>query len=473
MKKYGIFLVLAMALFMALHTAIKTNATPTKTKETDNIIIYTDNFMCGRTWKAALEAATGMEVHVFDFDGAVGRSQQAIDWFRLNNHLQYLRPKAVFFQLGCDGGPDLDDRYEEILFDHPEGEVCTLTGKMGRHKRIAVSKPDQNIAVDNFAGALYFMIRTQRILYRDARVFILPPVEEGQKDDTRSCRQLEQLANMLCLPYVESAERLREYAFLWDGSKPDFGKMLILGDSYCQQRRWINSLEQLAQVEVVNLGVTSASMRDHFADRNRYPYSKNPVQADCSGNHNTLGCQIVKLHRLISGQGLLAGETSLAGWTPDIILIEGGGNDFADEPEVERQYDRHIQEDIRTSFAGALSFLTKDLHATFPEAQIFVVVSAGLYYGHTDKPFEYITKADQQRKAAQMLGYPTINWDKDGRLSFIYNNSAKTGDGSAARPFRYNPPSSETLDLIHPNDYGARFLAESAIHWITTFQSRR
>lgn len=437
--------------------------------ETDTapIILYTDDFMTGQSWKAGIEAVSGMEVHVFDFDKAEGRSRQAIDYFRQNNHLQHFRPKAVFFQIGCDGKPDADDNYENILFDYPVGEVCTLTGKMGRNKRIAVSKPDKDIAVNNFAGALYFMIRTQRIMHKEARVFILPPVKANVAASTTACRQLDHLTNMLCLPFIRSDKELKDYAFLWSGRRPDFGNMLIIGDSYCEQRRWINSLEQLSKVNVVNLGVTSASMRDHFEDRVTYPYSKNPVKTDCKGNHNTLGCQIVKLHRLLSGKNLLPGETSLQGWNPDIILVEGGGNDFADEPAVEAQYATHIKNDIRTSFAGSLAYLTKDLHATFPNAKIFIVVSAGLYYGHTDNPFEYIDKANQQRKVAKMLGYPTVNWDKDGRLSFIFNNSAGTGNGTKSRPYRYNQPTDETIDLLHPNDYGAQFLAESAIYWIT------
>ena len=68
-----------------------------------------------------------------------------------------------------------------------------------------------------------------------------------------------------------------------------------------------------------------------------------------------------------------------------------------------------------------------------------------------------------------MLGFPTINWDKDCRLSFIFNNSAGTGDGSPQNPFRYNAVTDETIDLLHPNDYGAQFLAESAIYWISRF----
>lgn len=441
--------------------------------EPDNVIIYTDDYMTGLSWKAEIEAITGMEAHVFDFDNTKGRSQQAIDYFRQNNHMQYFRPKAVFFQLGCDGTADKYDDYEQILFDHPTGEVCTLTGKMARNKRIAISKPDERIAVDNFAGALYFMIRSQRVIHRDARAFILPPTKVGEAADSQSASQLRRLANMLCLPFINSIDQLREYAFLWNRQRPHFGKMLILGDSYCHQRRWINSLEQMADVEVVNLGVTSASMRDHFTDRIAYPYNPNPVPSDCEGNHNTLACQILKLRRLLSGENLLPGEMSLSGWTPDIILVEGGGNDFADSPEVEALYEAHMREDNRTSFAGANAHMSRELKALFPQAQIFFVVSAGLYYGHTDKPFEYIDKARQQRKAAQMLGCPTINWDMDGRLSFIYNNSAKTGDGTKERPFRYNVPTAETLDLIHPSDYGAQFLAESAVHWMMKYYNER
>jgi lysophospholipase L1-like esterase len=462
----SVFLLAFLAFILTAKSAVQGQCNAC---DTTNIVIYTDDSTKAMPWKVQIEAATGMEVHVFDFGGAPARSKQAVIHFHTNNNLAELQPKAVFFQIGCDGIADTDDRYDQLLFDYPVADVCTLTGKNARHKRMAVSKPDQDISMDNVGGCLYFMIRILRNVCRDARVFLLPPTTEGETADMTLCRQIEKMSDMLCVPFVTTIDELHGYGNVLNGVKPHLGKMLILGDSYCQQRRWINSLEKMSDVEVVNLGVTSASMRDHFTDREKYPYSSNPVQADCEGNHNTLACQILKLQRMISGVGLLKGERSLAGWTPDIILVEGGGNDFADSPEVEDQYWNHIRDDIRTSFAGSLAYLTKSLHATYPDAQIFIVVSAGLYYGHTDKPFEYMEKARQQRKAAQMLGFPTINWDKDCRLSFIFNNSAGTGDGSPQNPFRYNAVTDETIDLLHPNDYGAQFLAESAIYWISRF----
>ncbi len=468
MKKSIYFIFVAFLSFFTDSCSATTHR-QTNEQKNDNIVIFTEDSTKAMTWKVEIEAATGMEVHVFDFGGAPARSKRGIGNFHTNYRWAELQPKAVFFQIGCDGRADSNDRYDQLLFDYPVADVCTLTGKMARHKRMAVSKPDEAVAMDNLGGCLYFLIRMQRNLCRDARVFLLPPDKVGTATDTPLCRQLDKISDMLCVPFITKTDELKGYGRILNGEKPRFGKMLILGDSYCQQRRWINSLEQMSDVEVVNLGVTSASMRDHFTDRAKYPYSSNPVQADCAGNHNTLACQILKLQRMISGVRLLEGERSIKGWTPDIILVEGGGNDFADEPDVEAQYENHIRNDIRTSFAGSLGYLTRTLHATYPQAQIFIVVSAGLYFGHTDNPFEYMEKARQQRKAAKMLGYPTINWDKDCRLSFIFNNSAGTGDGSPQKPYRYNAATDETIDLLHPNDYGAQFLAESAIYWMTRF----
>lgn len=432
-----------------------------------NIVLYSDNIETIAKWRSVISKATGMRVYVYDFYGHKARTRQAVEHFTQNNKLDQLKPKAVFLQIGCDETPDATDNYQDSLFDFPTGEVCTLSGAMKRNKRMAVSKKDTDINPANFAGAAYHIIKAIRKAHRDARVFFLPPTTPDKKTNPQTEQQLKKMANMFCVPYIESEKQLQDFDFLWKGIKPKLGKMLILGDSYCEQRRWINSLEKMAQVEVTNLGITSASMRDHFNDRKAYPYADNPVRTDCNGNRNTLACQLIKLHRILSGKNLLKGETSLLGYQPDIILVEGGGNDFADEPEVEAEYENHIKNDVRTSFAGALAHLTTDLHNTFPNAKIYIVVSAGLYYGHTDNPFDYMEKARQQRKAADMLGYPTVNWDLDGRLSFIFNNSAGTGDGSEQKPFRYNVPTDETIDLLHPNDYGAQFLAESAVRWLT------
>ena len=126
-------------------------------------------------------------------------------------------------------------------------------------------------------------------------------------------------------------------------------------------------------------------------------------------------------------------------------------------------YPEHIQNLKRTNFGGALAYLVKQLRNKYPKAKIYAVTPGGLYYGHTNTPFDFIIKANQIRKAASIIGIPTIDWDREGRLSFVFNNSKGTGNGSSASPFIYNVPSLETGDLLHPNERGGRYLAENVV----------
>ena len=142
---------------------------------------------------------------------------------------------------------------------------------------------------------------------------------------------------------------------------------------------------------------------------------------------------------------------------------EGGINDEADQPKVVENYPEHIANLRRTNFAGALAYLVKVLRGRFPHARIYAVTPGGLYYGHTDRPFDFIVKSEQIRRAASLIGIPTIDWDREGRLSFVFNNSKGTGNGSDSNPFIYNVPSLETGDLLHPNERGGRYLAENVV----------
>jgi lysophospholipase L1-like esterase len=392
-------------------------------------------------------------------------------------HIKRQEPNAqvVFLQLGCNEKPDaagaditrLLPDYEQTLFDFPTGEVCTLKGRMKRHKRIAISKA--NVPCSNFVGCYYRVMNSLRETYPDARFFILSPQlgsDSGQTDRVLDV-QLALVGQMLCVPFVDDvAEDLVPYNFVWDKAlaKPRLGRMLLLGDSYCEQRKWTAQLEQMAQVELTNLGVSSATMRDH-SDYRTNPYTAYPKRTDNTGNHNTLGSQLEKLSRLMAGNvNVSDNEKAIPkDYQPDIILVEGGTNDLADSPEVEAAYHTPAVRADRTNFMGALSYVTGQLHERFPQARIYIVTPGGLYYGHTDEPFAYITKCRQIRRAAALLGYPTVDWDREGRLSFVFNNSAGTGDGTEARPFRYDAVTRETRDLLHPNDIGGRFLAEAVV----------
>ena len=212
--------------------------------------------------------------------------------------------------------------------------------------------------------------------------------------------------------------------------------MLLIGDSYCFTRKWTAQLEQIAEVSLTNLGKTSATLKEKT-----------------NGNTNTLGNQLRSIPK---------------GYTPDVILLEGGINDEADQQRFVDKYDECIRDVKRTTFAGALAYIVKNLRDRFPQAKIFVVTPGGLYYGHTDHPFDFIVKSDQIRKAANLLGLPTIDWDREGRLSFVFNNSKGTGNGSASKPFIYNVPTRETGDLLHPNEVGGRYLAENVVKEVST-----
>ena len=115
-------------------------------------------------------------------------------------------------------------------------------------------------------------------------------------------------------------------------------RVLILGDSYSEQGRWVDSLQNyIKTTSVLNLGVSSASLKDKYQDRTEYPYTSRPNKNTNSGNLNTFMCQIEKLKRLMTGTDLDEGEEQVyanASEYPNIIIIEGGQNDAPDTDGV-------------------------------------------------------------------------------------------------------------------------------------------
>ncbi len=463
MNRLFLLLSILMAGFHALY-AIPTNKSD---YQTNMILALTDDLQTLKTWKNLSDSITGCNMQCSEFVAHYSVSEDQLKTCVADSDSGNITPKAVFLQIGCNSEADEAVNYEDVLFDFPVGNICTLTGKNARNKRLAVSKPDSLVDTSNFAGRLYMMVKSVRSTFPQARVFVLSPVAAGSSSDDSRCRQLEYVANMMCVPFIHNPQELAGYRYFWNGEKPEIGKLLILGDSYSEQGRWVRQLSQIAKVDIVNLGVSSATVRDKYADRIKYPYSDNPISSDNEGNHNTLSSQLCRLKRLMAAENLNSGEISLKGYVPDVIILQGGSNDNPDIAQAEADYVEDIRQSRRTSFAGALGYLVFELRKMFPQARIFITTTAGLYYGHTDRPFDFILKSNQQRRAAKMLGCPVINWDLDGRLSFVFNNSAGTGDGSEQRPFRYNVKSDETIDLLHPNENGALFLAESALHWMT------
>lgn len=380
-----------------------------------------------------------------------------------------INAEAVLIQLGSNDIPDnktQEENYEHSLFNFPTGHICTMTGRMHRKGRLAISK--KNVSNNDFAGALYNIVKYIREKNQDARIFI-QQVPQKTEADTHISRQISTVARMMCIPVVQSdMQTLCDYYFIWDkNSRPKLGKILLLGDSYCEQRRWTDQMERIADVQLTNLGVGSMTVKDKY-DWKTSPYSSRPIKTDNQGNHNTISSQIEKLKRLMKGTELYDGETALGtNYQPDIILLEGGANDMPDLIDSIKkdssQYALAIAEDNRTTFAGAMAHAVKEMRSMFPNTQIYFITTSGLYYGHTDKPFDFMKKSDQLRMAASLLNIQTIDWDCEGRLSFVFNNSESTGDGSQKRPYRYDCPTRETRDLLHPNETGGLYLAEAVV----------
>lgn len=346
------------------------------------------------------------------------------------------KPAVILLQLGCNDSADTDastDTYAHTLFDFPFGKVCNNKGANVKNKNIAISKDITRISCSNFSGALCRIVNHLREVTPDSRIFILPPIRycgNPSAEDLKKAEQVRQVAQLFCIPYVGDAGVLDKYRFVWKNQRPDLGKVLLIGDSYCFTRKWTGEFEKIAKVSITNLGKTSATLKER------------------KGNSNTLGAQLLRIP---------------SGCNPDVIILEGGINDEADQPKVVENYPEHIANLRRTNFAGALAYLVKVLRGRFPHARIYAVTPGGLYYGHTDRPFDFIVKSEQIRRAASLIGIPTIDWDREGRLSFVFNNSKGTGNGSDSTPFIYNVPSLETGDLLHPNERGGRYLAENVV----------
>ena len=404
-------------------------------------LFISDNRMVADSWTWIFSDEMGLKVdRVTSCYGCQLKSQQGLsdDVARIlsNRTIGDSKPDVILLQLGCNDTLDADaslDAYAHSIFDFPYGKVCNSSGGNVKQKNIAVSKSEGRIRCSDFAGSLCKIVSYLRQVSPDSRIFFLTPSRYGSaktSDEIDKIGQITLASQLFCLPMIESSEELMSYSFVWTHVRPNLGNMLLIGDSYCFTRKWTAQLEKIAEVTLTNLGKTSATLKER------------------KGNSNTLGAQIARIP---------------AGCHPDIVLLEGGINDEPDPESAIPNYPDHIANLKRTNFAGALAYLVKSIRSRFPNAQIYAVTPGGLYYGHTDRPFDFIVKANQIRRAAELIGIPTIDWDRDGRLSFVFNNSKGAGNGSESSPFIYNVPSSETGDLLHPNERGGRYLAECAV----------
>ena len=260
--------------------------------------------------------------------------------------------------------------------------------------------------------------------------------------------------------------------------------ILVIGDSYSYNTdRYIKYLQEHISISnLVNLGVSSAKLKDLYEDRTEYPYDGRPISGGV-GNNNTFGNQIAKLQRLMAGVDLDSGETQIYTDTddyPDIILIEGGKNDIADQSDdyesemwtavtgysyvagggvsntpISTYIPVDYENTNRTNFGGAMHYLYGALHNLFPNASIFFITPSGINYANANHT-AYMTKSEQIRKAARFLCTPTIDWDIEGRLTYVDN--VVTGSGTQEDPYTRSASSEYTIDSLHPNRKGGDLL---------------
>lgn len=240
-------------------------------------------------------------------------------------------------------------------------------------------------------------------------------------------------------------------------------KVLILGDSYSAIGHWIRGMQEVINVKsLVNLAVTSATVKDRYSDRNTYPYSDRPTSTG-SGNTNTLSSQIQKLKRLMKGTDLDSGEQKLyenVNDYPDIVIIEGGMNDSPDDNDTVATYHNQflvsktayykqsasssasqttvwvkppIDSIDRTCFAGAYRYICEEIFTLFPNTQIFITTAPHMNYFTVDPNARYGTIAEQQRMCANIMSYTVIDWHAEGNLNTMM--IGLNGSGTASDPY--------------------------------------
>ena len=267
-------------------------------------------------------------------------------------------------------------------------------------------------------------------------------------------------------------------------------KVLILGDSYSQNNGpWVRGMQEWLNItSLVNLGVSSCSVKDKYQDRNTYPYTSRPVQANSTGNLNTLGCQIEKLKRLMAGTDLDSGENKIYETEdeyPNVIIIEGGMNDSFDSDEKEKTYYAQFEKEVsgvyiqqssskeatqgtcyiqtpidevdRTCYAGAYRYVVESLLTLFPKAQIFITTCSGLGYWNGSVVEKRYRTAVQQRKCANLCAATVIDWSAEGQISSILTHPQ--GSGTHKDPYIWGQctlPNADSGDLMHPNTKGGK-----------------
>ena len=278
-------------------------------------------------------------------------------------------------------------------------------------------------------------------------------------------------------------------------------RLLVLGDSYSAGSPvWLNDLISKLpnNSEYISLGVIGATVKDKFTDRVTYPYTSRPVSSVSTGNLNTLSCQFEKLERLMAGVDLDPGEEQIytaPSEYPTIIILEGGMNDTDDSQvnedlyidqilEVVQAYRRkssqavgeaivadvavlpNIESINRTIFGGAYRYLADKLITLFPDAIVFITTCSPINYFTADFITENTNIARQQRKFADMISLPVIDWHANVRFNHI--NVKALGTGTAEDPYVYDQTSDARLsyDGLHPNPTGSLYFSNVAYNAI-------
>jgi hypothetical protein len=283
----------------------------------------------------------------------------------------------------------------------------------------------------------------------------------------------------------------------------NIGNVLIIGDSYSEQKLWINRLYNYVDIKsLVNVARSSGTLKDIQKDRNLYPYTSRPYSNGLT-NNNTFACQIEKIKRLMEGTDLDAGEKQIykdVSDYPDTILIEGGKNDVVDknsslnaytnilyefkenvyytawgsEPKLGSVYlTKNIDDIDRTTFIGAVYYLVSSLRAIFgKDVNIWFINPSNLFSANSYNPTKDIEVTKSIELAASMLSIPVIDWNRKGRLSFAFENlSQQDGDGTKENPYKATASTYFTTDMLHPNDKGANLLAKVVAEDLIYFYS--
>lgn len=259
--------------------------------------------------------------------------------------------------------------------------------------------------------------------------------------------------------------------------------VLIIGDSYSALGNWVNELSKMVNINnLVNLGVSSATLKDKYKDTTLYPYTSRPIMSSSDGNLNVFHNQILKLKRLMDGTDLDSGESQIYTTPdehPDVIFIEGGTNDNVDSDtndyrnilyNQKKCYVKYGENDIRnsnayikkdmsdvdkTTFVGALSYLHSELHVMFPKAKIIMISPCGLSYPNGNN-MNCITIDNQLTEASKYFAMSVVHWLNTG---VSYYNIPTSGDGTENNPYSI-ADTTDTKDWLHPTSDSANKLAK-------------